>query len=471
MDEYRRNVEMVQRAVYQDAAGIRPDPYLAQRVLHAAERERRVVGRRKRFALVLLAAALLIGTAAAAAKLLWRDYAPQMQQTERELGDYAAWPDERRIRLAKDLLVMGYVEENDAAKALLGTKVDEHTQAETADRMILELTGLDDVREVHSTLITYAVMGHEDTWTAEQRAWWNEILAAGGETEATDTLVVPGGREISETEAIAVARAAVQAAHGFDDAYMDALHPVASLYVTDERPDYRRWDVQFKKYKEGSDSYVEKVYSCVVDENGQVIADPETGIEQPETRSENTNGRPTTALFQLIDEYAQRADNSPFRTWSLEQKAEYSRVVAPQVREIVESGDLTPLNNGESPDLSVIASATYTYGLPDTTSLPQETARQLAAGAIMCEYGLSDEIMKCYGDISVYYDVTDEARPLWRFVFLPESFGAFPNGMNDERALLRYRAEIDARSGEVVSTEEFAFEILGKSLIYDLKFY
>lgn len=76
MDEYRRNVEMVQRAVYQDVAGIRPDPYLAQRVLHAAERERRVVGRRKRFALVLLAAALLIGTAAAAAKLLWRDYAP-----------------------------------------------------------------------------------------------------------------------------------------------------------------------------------------------------------------------------------------------------------------------------------------------------------------------------------------------------------------------------------------------------------
>lgn len=463
MDEYRRNVEMVQRAVYQDAAGIRPDPYLAQRVLHAAERERRVVGRRKRFALVLLAAALLIGTAAAAAKLLWRDYAPQMQQTERELGDYAAWPDEQRIRLAKDLLAMGYVEENDAAKALLETKVDEHTQAETADRVILELTGLDDVREVYSTLITYAVMGHEDTWTAEQRAWWNEILAAGGETETTDTLVVPGGREISETEAIAAARAAVQAAHAFDDAYMDALHPVVSLYVTDERPDYRRWDVQFKKYKEGSDSYVEKVYSCVVDENGQAIADPETGIEQPETRSESTNGCPATALFQLIDEYVQRADNSPFRTWSLEQKAEYSRVVAPQVREIVESG--------ESPDLSVIASTTYTYGLPDAESLPQETARQLAAGAVMREYGLSDDIMECYGDISVYYDVTDEARPLWRFVFLPESFGAFPNGLNDERALLRYRVEIDARSGEVASTEKFAFEILGKSLIYDLKFY
>lgn len=303
---------MVQRAVYQDAASIRPDPYLAQRVLYAAERERRVIGRRKRFALVLLVATLLIGTAAAAAKLLWRDYAPQMQQTERELGDYAAWPDEQCIRLAKDLLAMGYMEGNDAAKVLLGIKVDEHMQAETADRMILELTGLEDVREVHSSLITYAVMGHEDTWTAEQRAWWNEILAAGGETEATDTLIVPGGREISETEAIAAARAAVQAAHGFDNAYMDALHPVASLYVTDERPDYRRWDVQFKKYKEGSDFYVEKVYSCVVDENGQVIADPETGIEHPETRSESTNGRPKTALFQLIDEYAQRADNSPF---------------------------------------------------------------------------------------------------------------------------------------------------------------
>lgn len=40
MDEYRENVKKVQKAMNQDAAFIQPNPYLAQRVLNAANAER-----------------------------------------------------------------------------------------------------------------------------------------------------------------------------------------------------------------------------------------------------------------------------------------------------------------------------------------------------------------------------------------------------------------------------------------------
>lgn len=51
MDEYRKTVQKVQRALNQDAAFIRPDPFLAQRVLRAAnadnEKEGEVVVKKK----------------------------------------------------------------------------------------------------------------------------------------------------------------------------------------------------------------------------------------------------------------------------------------------------------------------------------------------------------------------------------------------------------------------------------------
>lgn len=106
---------------------------------------------------------------------------------------------------------------------------------------------------------TYAIMGHEDTWTPEQRVWWNGIVTMYGDDGATDTLIVPTTEVLSAEEAISIARAVIQEVYGFDDAYMSRLHPVANLYTTDERPDYKRWDVQLKKYREGSNTYVWKV--------------------------------------------------------------------------------------------------------------------------------------------------------------------------------------------------------------------
>lgn len=45
----------------------------------------------------------------------------------------------------------------------------------------------------------------------------------------------------------------------------------------------------------------------------------------------------------------------------------------PRVRAIVDSGDLTPLDNGAGPNLYVIAAAAYDYGLPAKGTLRRRT--------------------------------------------------------------------------------------------------
>lgn len=289
----------------------------------------KVVKRKVSLALVFVLILLLTGTVALAATLLWQDYVPQMKQTEHEFGDYDEWPAARRIQLAKDIVAMGYLGASEDTEILSSETAAEQDKAAAADRLMLKLTGLEDVKEVHSTLITYAIMGHEDTWTSEQRVWWNGIVTMYGDDGATDTLIVPTKDVLSEQDAIAIARAAIQEAHGFDDAYMSSLHPVANLYTTDERPDYKRWDIQFKKYREGSTSYVEKVYCAVVDENGEVISDPDVGIDHPaesiarlKARSEEIANAENLVLTKVYVQYGSMVGTRSIWRLTLAEKAE-----------------------------------------------------------------------------------------------------------------------------------------------------
>lgn len=235
-------------------------PFLALRVLNKAHEEGRNAVRKK-ISIALFAEIILMLSGVVAATLLWRDYVPQVKQAEQKMGDYAQWPNAKRIQLAQDIIAMEYGNESDVAAALQNDEATESEKAAAADRMMLELTGLNDVKEIHSTLITYSLMGHEDTWTAKQRVWWNGIVNLYANTDAPDTLLVPSEEGLSEEDAIAIAKAAVQEAYGFDDDFMASLHAAANLYATDQRPDCKRWDIQFKKYRDNS-AYLEKVYCC-----------------------------------------------------------------------------------------------------------------------------------------------------------------------------------------------------------------
>ena len=68
-------------------------------------------------------------------------------------------------------------------------------------------------------IITYAVMGAEDTWTPQERVWWQQLTRRfDGDDGADDTFLVPDGSVISEAQAVAAARAAVLSAKELEEA-------------------------------------------------------------------------------------------------------------------------------------------------------------------------------------------------------------------------------------------------------------
>ncbi len=290
MNELR---QAIHEGIDRRCASLPTDPWRVQRVLNAANEKEGVKMKRKMpLALILLAVLLLTSCVAVAAGLLWQNRVVEMKQTEHELGDYCEWPALQRIALASDIVRMGHIAPSAQTAALLDDTLSESNRARIADDLMLALTGLADVKEVHSSLITYAILGHEDTWTPEQRVWWHGIVTMHGDDGATDTLISPEKGDLTEQEAIRIAGEALQTAYGFTEAGVAALHPVANMYVTDARPDYKRWDIQFKRYRAGSSTYVEKVYSVIVDENGQVIGDEDVGMPNVLERANRPTATP-----------------------------------------------------------------------------------------------------------------------------------------------------------------------------------
>lgn len=135
----------------------------------------------------------------------------------------------------------------------------------------------------------------------------------------------------------------------------------------------------------------------------------------------------------------------------------------------MDSGDLTPLDNGADPDLYAIAAATYDYGLPGEGDLAQEDALERAREAVRERFDLSPETLSLYTDVFIYFDATDPDAPLWRFVLQPE-MGA-RDALGQAQYDLRYRVEIASRTGEVASAEAFERQIPAYDLSYLMNLY
>ena len=460
-----RNVsERIVRAVDARLSGLTGDPWMARRVV--ARSKASPVRRKKRAVALIVAAVLaLAGVGALAASLLWRDQAAPMKQIEQTGGDYAGWAIEDKAALVRALVDSGHLMQSGETDRLFDEGTPEAERHAIADALLLALTGQTAVEEISVDIITYAVMGAEDTWTPEERVWWQQLTRRfDGDDGADDTFLVPDGSVISEAQAVAAAREAVLSAKELEEGALDAALPVADLYVTEQQPDRPRWNVQFKLFREGSDSYVERVYSAVVDaRSGEVLSD--TGVPQPDEAA-IASARPDTPLLEAIDamgESVQR-DIASFGAWPLSLKAEYARDIAPKVRAIVDGGDLAPLCRSEDPDLYAIAAATYDYGLPGEGDLAQEDALERAREAVRERFDLSPETLSLYTDVFIYFDATDPDAPLWRFVLQPE-MGA-RDALGQAQYDLRYRVEIASRTGEVASAEAFERQIP----VYDLSY-
>ena len=473
----RKDVEKVQLALDTAFSSLKDDPWLARKVL-ASAREETKTKKKLSTGLVFLLILILAAGAALAATLLWEQYVVPMKEIEQTEGDYMHWPLRQKQALIRALIASGNLAENDETARLFDDAASEVEKNALADQLVLTLTGLSDKKEINVDAITYAILGHEDAWTPEQRVWWQQVTNQFyGAQDAPDTLVTPAADDVSEAEAVAIAKAAILEAYALPSNALDNALAVADLYVTSQRPAYRRWNVQFKLLREGGDHYVERVYAAIVDEKGLVIDDPDVGIDAPAKAAERpsrlASGYPDTPLFQPVDDLMRRASNRIFQLWPLELKAEFSQEIAPQIRAVVESGDLSPLNNGGEPDLDLIAFSSYTYGLPGAQDMAQEEAFALAKQAVMAAYQLDDETLALYDTPYFYFDISVPDARVWKIVFWPSYLSAekFPDGFASGQGHVRYKVEINAQTSEIRKIEAFDFQASGGDLEYKLKLY
>lgn len=299
--------------------------------------------------------------------------------------------------------------------------------------------------------VTFQVdVQNPDTFTPEERVWQQESDRSKPHNEADDTFVNPTESDFPQEEAIRIAKEAILKAYSLPDDALNHVRVVTNLYVTEQRPDYRRWFIQFQVLREGSDDYVEKYYSCIVDPEGNVIGDPDINEKSVFEYAEN---KQSSVIATYNDYVMNKAGGWVFQYWSPELKADFSEKVLPEVSAIVESGDLSLLDNGGDIDYDLMAIATHRYGLPRETDITVEQAYQIAVDYLKEHYGLSEDIISHYDQWYYSYDTTDPDNPKWCIVFWPGGSSAMylMNQYGHDQSSSNYRIEINPFNGTVLN--------------------
>ena len=301
--------------------------------------------------------------------------------------------------------------------------------------------------------ITYRVqVQNPDTFTPEERVWQQESDRSKPHNQADDTFVDPTNDDLPEAEAVAIAKSAILKAHGLPADALDHSRIVTNLYVTNARPDYRRWFIQFQVLKEGSDTYVERFYSCIVDQEGNVIADPDIGEPSLEEKAaaevasrQKELNRPT--YFKRYLAYSAQNGDKHFCQWPYEQKAAYSTEMMELTREC------------ETIERDIAMTLEYVYGVPGEGEISYDTVIAIANQAVADKYGASSGMtLLCEA-----FDISHKNFPgnVWKFVYRD------PNDMYGTQ----YRIVLDGTDGRIIEEEEFMWQEFLQDRKYDLKFY
>ena len=281
-----------------------------KRAVYAMAKGEIKVKKKLSLGLVLAIVLVLAAMTALAAALLWEQQVVPMKEIEQTEGDYIHWPVSQKQVLIRALTDSGHIAESSETTRLFDDATGETEKHAIADQLLLTLIGQTDVAEISVDIITYAIMGAPETWTPQQRVWWQQVTDKFYEKQNPDTLIVPSADVISEAEAVAIAKAALLAAYELPANALDRARIVADLYITEQRPDYRRWHIQFQVFREGSDSYVEHFYTAIVDEHGQVIDDPDVMVSLPGEGFNKT-------MKELLDE------KGHYIFWTHEERAQH----------------------------------------------------------------------------------------------------------------------------------------------------
>lgn len=249
MDEYRENVKKVQKALNQDAAFIQPNPYLAQRVLNAANAECYGNGGivvKKKLSIGFVAAFILMLSTVTALAIGLANYFGGFAALEDTYGEYEQWPSSAKVELVKLMSDSGVLSEHEAS---LWGRTNESDRQEVADEVLaMHYEGM-------TYIDTYNAMTRElgpiEMWSDENRALYTSILQQYGKYGMDWPIyVVPSETDVTREEAIGIARKSVLAMFTLEEAQLnemsvDAIFSIDPYNTVGAPSDEPFWEINF----------------------------------------------------------------------------------------------------------------------------------------------------------------------------------------------------------------------------------
>lgn len=431
MDEYRENVKKVQKAVNQDAAFIRPNPYLAQRVLNAVNAESYgkggIVTMKKRHVCTTLVVVMMLlsVTALAAVGLNWLYEHVIMQ--EGKSGHVRDWSVEEKIALIDIMVEVGIELDQDQVSYLH----DEQEPEEERDLVAWEIIS-DYYPSRDSVLTSIDIMAKDkgpiETWSLEDRAWLSQMLAQYQPDEVRYGMnLLPNEEDISQQEAEDIFFRYYEDEYGLtqDDFDMETLtvsFGESTFSDGEETKTIRNWTLNVDVIKERvtSEVPVSESVGAHISSAGEII-----DAYNP-------------FMYNWRDEWYDDSMREDF--WTVE--GIYSTMLKwyPRVEQLKQDGE------NLYQDLSHFA--TIDFALPQGGDMSEDEAILIASGAVQSELGLSSEEMQYYTIWRAYY-ISEDGAGVYFFWFqrtkevlnLPE---------NVQSKLERVAVHVKADSGEII---------------------
>lgn len=367
-------------------------------------------------------------------------YLEQVATMEAEHGIYETWSFELKKELCEAMI------ENYLAR------IDGDITESKVDDIVLQRYGIDGRFDVITfERIMTVEKGSFQRWSAEDKAWYSAMKMRLGTIGDEYIYLLPGDDAISPEKALEIAYQQAMAASSMTLEELKERYDVVWCYLV-YAPDYGRKDPEYMIdfFAKGMDP------ARCYDISNQGIVTSTLDIPQ---------GFRDEEAIALKEAYVQSnpeiTEEMTFSAWPLTAKKYYSENIAPVVLEnaVGHEEDYEPIE--------MLAAAQYQYGLPDEKAISQEAALEIATTAMQQTFNLTEQEMQVYSLATVFYDITDVEKPLWKFTifFNPERIPAQPVGSTK----VVHKAIVDAYTGQLILCEQYNKRDNDGSLAFAMK--
>ena len=228
----------------ENLSGLRATDQACAQILRGVRAQRRPVRRMPAVVAVALVLMLLAATATAAVTA-WREYAMRAQQMEEETGAFAKWTLEDKKATVAQLAEAGLLDGDERAARLMGGEVTEEEGHALADEIVAQMLGRDADNFGVLELTERVFGGPFETWSYEDKAWWQSVTDAAGTSGDYFLYTLPREGELTYDEALTLAKETAIREFGLDAQALDGLDVTCDMigFAFDE--EMRVWRFTF----------------------------------------------------------------------------------------------------------------------------------------------------------------------------------------------------------------------------------